>query len=86
MGLFVHSILEGLVIDEKLVYDKSSNDDSEKVEILFIPYLDDNEIWFTYEDRAEKGEDENDYPKVLFSSFIYNKEEQKEYILVRILD
>jgi hypothetical protein len=71
VGLFIQNIFGDIKLDERLVYDSRSGDDSGGVEILFIPYLDDNEIWLTYNDRVNSS-DSSPYPKVTFSTFIYN--------------
>ena len=47
------------------------------MEVLFLPYIDDNEIWITYHDSDvtnKKGE----YPTVDFSTFV---DEYSEHIL-----
>ena len=39
-------------IDVKLLYDSNENVDPGTIEVIFMPYFDDNEFWITYENRV----------------------------------
>ena len=68
LGVMLSANKKGPVnIDPKLLYDAHS-DQYTFVEVLFIPYVDDNEVCLTYHFPV------SNYPKVTFSTFI---EEEK---------
>ena len=46
------NLINKVEIDDKLLYDSSENDNPGTIEIVFMPYFDDNELWLTYENRG----------------------------------
>lgn len=59
-------------IENHLLVDSYSSEDT-CLEVLFAPYVDDNEVWLTYQDPAST--DCSGYPQVLFSSFVGPQED-----------
>lgn len=67
-------------IENNLLVDEYSSEDT-CLEVLFTPYIDDNEVWLTYYDSAQRG-----YPNVNFSTFLGEEEDilieiQNQFIL-----
>lgn len=56
----------------------SNDNEGGDVEVLFLPYIDDNEIWISYHELNNKN---YKYPTVDFSTFV---DEIHEHILVQI--
>lgn len=64
------------LIEDSVVY--SNENEGGDVEVLFLPYIDDNEIWMTYHETDIKNK-RGEYPTVDFSTFI---DEYHEHILI----
>ena len=66
----------------KLLQDKFEMDNLGTIEVIFMPYFDDNELWITYENRVSKA-----YPQTEFSTFVKFKEQdgkENEMIIMKI--
>jgi hypothetical protein len=56
-------------MEDSLIY--ANENEGGDVEVLFLPYIDDNEIWMTYHDSDNLSQNKKcEYPTVDFSSFV----------------